>query len=184
VAEVLVQFTDPVIAQDGRVFMARACGSEADDGLWQGWIEFVPVGEGEVLRSRRETTQPNRADAVYWATGLTNVFLEGSLERTLRPATRATALPDLPAAFDGPAPEPASAAPGVESVLNPFSVYRKGEPLLRSQLAALSPWHLVNIVRAHHLSDIPAADLNTLPGAALIEIIVEGVRSQAVPGER
>ena len=38
-------------------------------------------------------------------------------------------------------------------MLNPFSVYEKGEPLLRKQLGALSAWHLVNIVLAYELSD-------------------------------
>ncbi len=50
-----------------------------------------------------------------------------------------------------------------ESVMDPFSVYRKGEMLLRRQLAALSVWHLVNIVRAHGLSDLPSATLNAMP---------------------
>jgi hypothetical protein len=58
------------------------------DGLWEGWIEFIPTDGGAPLRSRRETTQPNRDDAVYWATGLTPVYLEGALERALRPAVR------------------------------------------------------------------------------------------------
>ena len=177
-AEVLVQFKDIVIAEDGREFLARACGTEAPDGMWQGWIEFLPVDGGEVLRSGRETTQPNRADTVYWATGLTAVYLEGALHRTLNPLSRPAAPVETVPAFDGPAPEPGAGPPPAESILNPFSVYRKGEALLRSQLAALSPWHLVNIVRAHGLSTLPAAELDTLPAAALIEIIVEGVRTQ------
>ena len=44
-------------------------------------IEFVPVHGGTPLRSSRETTQPNKADAEYWASGLTMVYLEGALER-------------------------------------------------------------------------------------------------------
>ena len=61
-----------VLHADGRAYHVRACGSELDADLWQGWIEFEPidgVGEPAVLRSPRETTQPNRTDAVYWATG-------------------------------------------------------------------------------------------------------------------
>ena len=70
-AEVLVEFNDPVADSDGITYTARACGSEVENGHWQGWIEFIPGDGGEALRSGRETTQPNRTDTVYWATGLT-----------------------------------------------------------------------------------------------------------------
>jgi hypothetical protein len=67
--------------------------------------------------------------------------------------------------------------PRTESVLNPFSVYRKGEALLRRQLGALAAWHLVNIIQAYELSDLPEAGLNRLSAEALIELIVAAVRA-------
>lgn len=88
VAEVLLEFERPVAAEDGTTYTARACGSEMPEGRWQGWIEFLPIGVGEPVRSARETTQPNRRDTVYWATGLTPVFLEGSLHRARKPLMR------------------------------------------------------------------------------------------------
>jgi hypothetical protein len=63
-------------------------------------------------------------------------------------------------------------------VLNPFSVYRKGEALLRRQLEAFSAWHLANIIRAHGLSARSQSSLEALPAADLIEIIVSGVKKQ------
>src|SRR4051794_33937204 len=102
-AEVFVQFANPVSAKDGTVYRAQACGAPNGDGLWEGWIEFVPVDGGSPLRSSRETTQPNRKDAAYWATGLTPVYLEGALERALHPLVRTTVEPALPV-FDSPAP--------------------------------------------------------------------------------
>ena len=39
-----------------------------------------------------------------------------------------------------------------KAVLDPFSVYQKGEALLRRQLSALAGWHLVNIIRKYELS--------------------------------
>jgi hypothetical protein len=72
----------------------------------------------------------------------------------------------------------------VRSVLDPFSVYLKGESLLRKQLAALSAWHLVNIIREYELSALPIETLNTLRGVELIEIIVSGVKTSAVPKAR
>jgi hypothetical protein len=178
VAEVLVQFADPVVSPDGVAYIARACGAEAPDGLWHGWIEFLPVEGGSSVRTGRETTQPNRVDAEYWATGLTPVYLEGALQRALKPPSRPVAPDVMPPVFDGPAPE--SYAPrATESILNPFSVYRKGEALLRRQLAALSPWHLVNIIRAYGLSDLSTTALNELDAEALITIIVDSVRREA-----
>jgi hypothetical protein len=173
-AEVLVQFTDPVIS-DGVTYLANACGAQTADGLWQGWIEFTAMNGGPTLRSRRETTQPNRTDAVYWASGLTAVYLEGALQRTLKPRVRMAPGADVSPAFESPAPDRID-APGPEAILDPFSVYRKGEELLRRQLAALAPWHLVNIIRAHDLADMTSQQLNALTGPALIELIVGGVR--------
>ena len=62
--------------------------------------------------------------------------------------------------------------------MDPFSVYEKGEALLRQQLSALSAWHLVNIAREYELTDFPVATLNTMPGVELIELIVAGVRAE------
>jgi hypothetical protein len=175
VAEVLVEFTEAITSEDGKNYTARACGSEMDDGRWQGWIEFIPLGDGEPVRSGRETTQPNRRDAEYWASGLTYVYLEGALHRALSPLVRPTAPEIAPPLFDGPAPSPV-VTNGTESVLDPFSVYRKGEALLRRQLAALAGWHLVNIIRRYRLSDEDPALLNSREPAHLVELIIEAVR--------
>jgi len=174
VAEVLLEFADAITSEDGKNYTARACGSEMPDGRWQGWIEFLPHGEGEPIRSSRETTQPNRRDTEYWASGLTYVYLEGSLRRALKPLARPIAPDVLPPVFDGPAP--ASAASATESVLDPFSVYRKGEALLRRQLSALAGWHLVNIIRRYELSDEDPAILSGTEPGRLVELIVEAVR--------
>ena len=174
-AEVLVQFTEPVIRTETEAYIARACGAPMPDGLWQGWIEFLPVADGEPVRSGRETTQPNRADTLYWATGLTPVYLEGALDRALKPLTRAAADPVTPPVFDAPA-EPPAFPP--DSVMNPFSVYRKGELMLRRQLLALSEWHLVNIIRAHGLSELSEDALSQMSASALVELIATAVRAR------
>jgi hypothetical protein len=72
------------------------------DGLWEAWIEFVPIDGGPAVRSPRETTQPNGRDAAYWASGLTPIYLEGALVRALNPAVRRAPTPAKPL-FDGPA---------------------------------------------------------------------------------
>ena len=179
-AEVLHDFGQ-VRSTDGAVYGVRACGSSMDESRWQGWLEFEPVGGGDTLRSPRETTQPNRQDVVYWATGLTAVYLEGALNRALNPLVRPLAPPVPVPAFDGPAPTVVAGPPPASSVLNPFSVYRKGEALLRDQLHALSPWHLVNIIIAHDLSEIPIESLNLMPANELTELIVASVRLATEP---
>jgi hypothetical protein len=182
VAETLVEFQEHVISPDGTVYEARACGGPMPGGNWQGWIEFIPLNGGEPVRSRRETTQPNRADTVYWATGLTPVYLEGALRRALDQPFVAPVPLAQPSVFDGPAPStvaafaPAEAAP--TSILDPFSVYEKGEALLRRQLGALSAWHLVNIALEYELTDLDVETLNRLPAVELIEMIVRGVQQE------
>lgn len=178
-AHVLVSYyKSPLTLPDGPVYTAQACGREREDGTWEGWLEFAPDDGSVVLRSHRETTQPNLADLEYWATGITPVYLEGALERTLTPPAVVAEPPVTPAVYDEPAPADVYAAEvrEAEPVLDPFSVYTKGEELLRRQLAALSPRHLRAIIVAYNLADPSDVDLDTFTAPELIGLIVVGVR--------
>jgi hypothetical protein len=178
-AEVLARFPNIVTATNGVGYTAQACGAPGADGLWEGWVEFAPLDGGAPIRSARETTQPNRTDTLYWANGLGAVFLEGALQRALHPLTIEAEGVAHPA-FDrpGPAPHPKVVNTG-SAVLDPFSIYQKGEGLLRQQLSALSAWHLVNIVVAYGLSEQSETALNQLSARALAELIVTAVRQQS-----
>lgn len=180
VAEVIVALPDVLAAGNGRTYTAQAVGAATSLGQWEAWIEFIPLDGGPPAASRRETTQPNRAAAVYWATGLTTIYLEGALARALagnggraETASRARSTANRLAAN-----RHAPAGPRRSAVLDPFSVYEKGESVLRAGLSALAAWHLVNIVTAYELSDERDATLTALPPAALIDIIVSGVRDR------
>lgn len=182
-AEVFAEFKTVVVADDGRAFLPRACGGPLSETVWQGWIEFVSIDGTEVVRTPRETTQPNRTDLAYWATGLTPVYLEGALSRALHPRVELRETLPSESAFEGPAPAaiPAPVPPltaPAEGVLDPFSVYQKGERLLRRQLTALSPWHLVNIIRAYDLSTLDGAALTAMSAPALVDLIVTAVRAR------
>jgi hypothetical protein len=169
-AEVLARFSHRI--SDGEAaFRAQACGTPMRDGRWAAWIEFIPLDGGLPLRSPRETIQPNWTDAQYWATGLTPVYLEGALRRAQSPPVRKRTESAEPT-FSGPADE-ADESPA-EAVLDPLSIYEKGEGLLRQQLRALSSMHLVNIIRAYGLSEEPAAALRELSAPSLIGRIVAG----------
>ena len=170
-AAVLTQFAEPLSTSEGWKYLAQACGAPNANGLWEGWIEFVPANGGPALRSGRETTQPNKTDAEYWASGLTTIYLEGALARALNPPTRKAVVPSHPA-FDRPARR-------ADAILDPFSVFEKGETILRKELGALATWHLVNIATAYQLSEEPISVLNALSAPPLIEMIVAGVRSRS-----
>lgn len=77
----LLDYSTPLVGEDGVVYRARACGVERDDHSWEAWLEFDAVAQSTVRRTERETTQPNLKDAVYWATGVSPVYLEGALAR-------------------------------------------------------------------------------------------------------
>ena len=80
--EILVQFDEPIEDPSGRRYFAQAVGHHREDGLWEGWLEFIAVNEDAPAQgSGRETTQPNRTGVEYWAQGLSRVYLEGALAR-------------------------------------------------------------------------------------------------------
>ena len=80
--EVLVKFDEPMSDPHGALYFAQAAGRQREDGLWEGWIDFIGMSESaHSICSDRETTQPNRADLEYWAQGLSRVYLQGALAR-------------------------------------------------------------------------------------------------------
>jgi hypothetical protein len=179
-AEVLVQFDAAFPGPGGAQYAPRACTRMAEDGRWEGWIEFTDVGTGVVIRSTRETTQPSRDDAMYWATGLTRVYLEGALARALAPERRpAPPRVDVEPTFDGPAVIPrGDRPPAARAVLDPFEVYVQGERVLRQELSALDIDHLRGIVRVYGLDGGVAAESPV--AAVLVEYIVAEVRARAL----
>ena len=70
--------------EDGHAYRCAAYGRKRKDGSWIAWLEFSPVGTGgRTRRTGRETTQPDRAAVLYWATGLEPVYLEGAVARAV-----------------------------------------------------------------------------------------------------
>ena len=179
-SEVLVRFTELVRGSDGWEYQPQACGVVGPDGLWQGWIEFLtPAG---AVRTERETSQPNRADLMYWAQGLTHIYLEGALARALgghaaAPSTDTRVAP----VFDGPAP-PSTRQTGPRvphAVLDPLSVYAQGEHVLRGQLLALSSDQLSNVILAYALGDPVSVNSSAAERARRVEDIIATIRQRA-----
>lgn len=178
-AEVLVEFDTTLLAADGREFRPRACGRVADDGLWEGWLEFVAVESGgDRARTARETEQPNRDDLRYWAEGLTQVYLEGALARALAapPAPSRPRETSAEPMFTGPRPRSAG-APVPHAVLNPYEVYAQGPAVLRRQLAAVDVTHLQGIAIAYGIA--PASTVEAASREELSALIVAAAERAA-----
>ncbi len=176
-AQTLVQFETPVARTDGALYQARACGHELADGLWEGWIEFTSAATGEVVRTVRETTQPNLTDLSYWATGLSTVYLEGALARIFAARRPVETVPVSPPRFARPA-EPRERPPvRHEAVLNPFSVYEKNPDVLAQELTALRAWHLRQIIRDYSLVDESDVRIESMSEPELGSLIMQRVRA-------
>jgi hypothetical protein len=165
-SEVLMEY-DPIVSEnDGTQWKTRACGRRGQGHMWEGWIEFVPLNmAASPVRSRRESTQPSRESLIYWATGLTPVYLKGALERArFEPAPHPPPRRVAPL-FDGPAPEPdpvpSPLVPNPHAILDPFDVYAQGEDILLRQLDALDTARLRDIVRAYELLNAEDAEKAT-----------------------
>ena len=80
--ELILQHASPLLDPEGRAYTVVIYGEARADGTWEGWIEFHPADIGQaILRTARETSQPNREALAYWATGLEPVYLEGAFAR-------------------------------------------------------------------------------------------------------
>ena len=81
-SERIEKFTTVVRDQDGITYEVEAVGATTAQGLWEGWLEFAPSNASlPILRTERETTQPNKQALEYWASGLEPVYFQGAFAR-------------------------------------------------------------------------------------------------------
>lgn len=81
-AELIQQRAEQIRDSRGAIYDVLVYGEERSDGTWEGWLEFHPIDKARnVLRTERETSQPNRGALAYWASGLEAVYIEGALTR-------------------------------------------------------------------------------------------------------
>jgi hypothetical protein len=179
-AEVLASYDRPVSDGESQ-YLAKAVGRLATDGMWESWIEFVPLDGGPVLVSSVESRQPERIHMAYWATGLTPVYLEGALKRARNPLTVHVRAAEVPLS-DAPAPRRAAleqrrGRSGPDAVLDPFEIGARNLHVLRQELGALDRSRLLNIITAYDLN--PAGeDIGWLTDAQLVHFIVTAVDQQ------
>ena len=183
-AEVLVDFETPIASGD-RTYTARAVGRVSTGHMWEGWLEFLPIGGGEPVVGSVETTQPEREHLIYWATGLTPVFLEGALRRAMSPAHVRVRVSEEPIS-DAPAPRVVHrtvASPGPEAVLDPFEIGERSLDVLRQELTALNRPRLLNIITAFDLNP-GAEEIAWMTDAQLVTFIVTAVDTQLMQHRR
>jgi hypothetical protein len=181
-AEVLRSFTEP-IRDAGGSYHARVVGRAADDGMWEGWLEFVSETgvDPEPLVTPVESRQPEREHLVYWASGLSVIYAEGALRRAKSPVVVRTRIVETPLS-QAPAEKVVTrtareAPPGAYPILDPFEVGGRSLDILAQELGALGRGRLLNIIAAYHLN--PAHDdLSTLSEQQLIQWIVTAVESR------
>lgn len=185
-AEVVATYDTPV-SDESDAFRARVVGRAADDHMWEGWIEFIPThGDADPVVGSVESRQPNRTDLVYWATGLTAVYLEGALRRAKNPVTVRVRAAELPAS-DRPAPRAVrvmlAGDPTPEPVLDPFEIGGRSLDILRQELSAVGRPRLRNIIAAYDLNP-RGEDLEWMSDAQLITFIVTATEARIVQRAR
>jgi hypothetical protein len=181
-ADVLRSFDEPIRHSSGS-YAARVVGRPAQDGMWEGWLEFIPLepGSGEVVVSSVESRQPERAHLEYWAKGLSVVYAEGSLDRAVHPIAVRTRVAERPASH-APAARVITApvhgvAPGPEPVLDPFEIGARSLDVLGQELNALNRPRLLNIIDAYDLNP-GGEDIAWMSDAQLVRFIVVAVDVQ------
>jgi hypothetical protein len=183
-AEVLTSFSTPVRDDLGSYYV-RAVGRLASDNMWEGWLEFVPAdGKNDVIVSGVESRQPERQHLAYWATGLTQVYLEGALSRARRPHTGRVPVIDEPIS-DHPAARRVVVQRVIQkpdAVLDPFEIGERNPDILRQELTALNRQRLLNIISAYDLSR--DTDLTSMSDAQLVAFIVAAVQATLTPRSR
>ena len=179
-AELLRSFDEPITHSEG-VFYARVAGRYAEDGMWEGWLEFVPASPGhpEAVVSPVESRQPALEHLRYWAEGLTVVYAEGALDRALNPIVVRSRVAEAPLS-DRPAKRIVTTPErrlGPEAVLDPFEIGGRNLEILRQELHALDRARLLNIIEAYRLNPT-REDLTAMTDSQLITFIVVAVNAQ------
>jgi len=82
-AEVFREYPTRVSGVDDTAYVAQVWGHQRSDGRWEAWLVFALITRGPARRTERETTQSNRDALRYWAEGVTSVYLQGALTRSV-----------------------------------------------------------------------------------------------------
>ena len=77
------QFERPMRDAGGDTYLIFVQGRSRPHDTWEGWLVFERQRDARRFNTGIETTQPDAQAVLYWAGGLTDVYLEGALDRAL-----------------------------------------------------------------------------------------------------
>lgn len=177
-AELISHLPSRVIDSEGREFYVSVVGTPRIDGEWEGWLEYVPLDESDVLVTPVETTQSNRATLERWAAALTDTYVQGAFQRAV------TATPDV---LDSRVVARRAVVAAVESATtdlpDPFELIQLGTDRMRARLYALPRVTLLSIIAASGLN--PAGtSLTWLSDRQLVTFIVTATEVQTRQARR
>ena len=177
-ADLIADLPFRVIDSRGHEFYANAVGERRSDGEWEGWLEYVPLDDTDVLVTQTETTQSNRAALQRWAEALTDTYVEGAFSRAVA-ATSDALLTRLVARRA----EMAAAVRAKVDLPDPFQLFALGAERMRARLNALPRSTLLEIITAFELN--PAGkSLVWLNDRQLVTFIVTATEVQLRQGRR
>ena len=173
-SELIADLELRVVEQNGREYFVNVAAEPTADGRWAAWLEFVPLDDTEPLLTDTETYQASREDVTYWASTLSEVFVQGAFARAKAETEflerRAVATPTHPlVALDTP------------SALDPFAVFRLGKAMLQSRLLPLTRTELLTIISDYDLNPAQLS-LARLTTAQLVTFIVTATEVQVLQG--
>jgi hypothetical protein len=153
---VLQQFEQPVSDRDGELYDAYLYGRSRPGDTWQGWLVFERLSDRTRFATDVETTQPNAEAVLYWATGLTDAYFEGALERAKRPPQDIAVTYPVPPPVVGDYADSTTRAQRLSEIEETILAYFRRQSLDRVPTQLLMqdlPYAHADVVRAiEHLS--------------------------------
>jgi hypothetical protein len=178
-AELIADLPFRVMDTEGREFYVSVVGEARADGEWEGWLEYAPLDDAELLLTRTETTQSNRAALQRWAEALTDTYVEGAFSRAVAAASDALRTRVVARRAE----TLAAALRATVDLPDPFQLYAFGPDRMRARLGALPGATLLEIIAAFELN--PAGkSLAWLSDRQLVTFIVTATEVQIRQGRR
>ena len=176
--ELIVDLPYRVIDSDGVEYFTSVAAEQRADGMWEAWLEYVPLDESDALLTGTETTQSTREDLVRWADTLTETYVQGAFPRAVAATTGSRLVAQRADEIELTAPELRS---GLE---DPFELYTLvGITEMRAHLLAQPRSTLLAIIDAFGLN--PAGKrLTWLTQPQLVTFIVTATEVQLASGKR
>ena len=171
--EVINELETTIVSPRGDEYYVQVVAEQLATGLWDAWLEFVPVDDAlDALLTKTETTQPTRDDVVHWAEMLSETYLKGAFGRAVTVNEGGRPGRDYPTTTVTEDLDP----------FDPFDEWSSGTSALRVRLRALTRPELIAMIQMYDLNP-GAQSLTRLSDAQLVTFIVTAVEVQVLQGK-